>query len=110
MLIVGTCVLSAIKSALKQENLNPEIQEKLLQLQRYQERQIKQEKTEPTPVSVITTPVANKVQPKKRPPPSPGASPQATSVKDEWESPKRKVARIEVKDKYVNCVHFLNLI
>ena len=31
----------AIKSALKQENLNPEIEEKLLQLQRYQEKQMK---------------------------------------------------------------------
>lgn len=32
---------SAIKIALKQENLNPEIEEKLLQLQRYQEKQMK---------------------------------------------------------------------
>ncbi|XP_044734089.1 nucleosome-remodeling factor subunit NURF301, partial [Chrysoperla carnea] len=32
-----------IKNALKQENLNPEIEEKLLQLQRYQERQMKHE-------------------------------------------------------------------
>jgi len=31
----------AIKNALKQENLNPEIEEKLLQLQRYQEKQMK---------------------------------------------------------------------
>lgn len=35
------CFLSAIKSALKQENLNPEIEEKLLQLQRYQEKRMK---------------------------------------------------------------------
>lgn len=32
-------MISAIKNALKQENLNPEIEEKLLTLQRYQERQ-----------------------------------------------------------------------
>lgn len=37
-------MVSAIKSALKQENLNPEIEEKLLQLQRYQEK--KQSKPE----------------------------------------------------------------
>lgn len=38
-----TCifVIVAIKNALKQENLNPEIEEKLLQLQRYQEKQMK---------------------------------------------------------------------
>lgn len=34
-------VIVAIKNALKQENLNPEIEEKLLQLQRYQEKQMK---------------------------------------------------------------------
>lgn len=32
---------TAIKSALQQENLNPEIEEKLLTLQRYQEKQMK---------------------------------------------------------------------
>nr|CAH7737126.1 unnamed protein product [Callosobruchus chinensis] len=36
-------IQQTIKSALKQENLNPEIEEKLLQLQRYQEKQMKQE-------------------------------------------------------------------
>lgn len=35
--------VTAIKSALKQENLNPEIEEKLLQLQRYQEKRMKPE-------------------------------------------------------------------
>ncbi|XP_051172895.1 nucleosome-remodeling factor subunit NURF301-like isoform X2 [Leptopilina boulardi] len=34
-------IQQTIKSALKQENLNPEIEEKLLQLQRYQEKQMK---------------------------------------------------------------------
>lgn len=47
------CTLSthllAIKNALKQENLNPEIEEKLLQLQRYQERQMKHDGTELSP-------------------------------------------------------------
>lgn len=36
---------AAIKNALKQENLNPEIEEKLLQLQRYQEKQMKGSET-----------------------------------------------------------------
>ncbi|KAF7271636.1 hypothetical protein GWI33_015487 [Rhynchophorus ferrugineus] len=36
-------IQQTIKTALKQENLNPEIEEKLLQLQRYQEKQMKQE-------------------------------------------------------------------
>ncbi|CAH2259231.1 nucleosome-remodeling factor subunit NURF301 [Pararge aegeria] len=36
-------IQQTIKSALKQENLNPEIEEKLLQLQRYQEKQMKPE-------------------------------------------------------------------
>lgn len=44
-------VAAAIKTALKQENLNPEIEEKLLQLQRYQEKQMKQEPEIPTPVN-----------------------------------------------------------
>lgn len=48
---------AAIKTALKQENLNPEIEEKLLQLQRYQEKQMKQEPEIPSPVNKITNPV-----------------------------------------------------
>ncbi|KAJ0180501.1 hypothetical protein K1T71_003905 [Dendrolimus kikuchii] len=36
-------IQQTIKSALKQENLNPEIEEKLLQLQRYQEKRMKPE-------------------------------------------------------------------
>ncbi|CAH0555321.1 unnamed protein product [Brassicogethes aeneus] len=45
-------IQQTIKTALKQENLNPEIEEKLLNLQRYQERQMKQE-PEPTPAPKI---------------------------------------------------------
>lgn len=65
-----------IKAALKQENLNPEIEEKLLELQRYQEKQMKQESNVPVNVSrvtsstIINTPpntiAANRV-PRKRP-------------------------------------------
>jgi nucleosome-remodeling factor subunit BPTF len=82
--------------------LNPEIEEKLLELQRYQERQMKQDKTE-VPVQLqVATGVTAKVPAKKRP--SPTASQvvnqqQAVSAKDEWEStPKRKVPKLDTKD------------
>ncbi|XP_012142204.1 nucleosome-remodeling factor subunit NURF301 E(bx) isoform X2 [Megachile rotundata] len=66
-------IQQTIKNALKQENLNPEIEEKLLQLQRYQEKQMKggvensvtTNQTHPT--SAITTP---RVPSRKRPAPS----------------------------------------
>lgn len=38
-------IQQTIRTALKQENLNPEIEEKLLQLQRYQEKQMKNDDT-----------------------------------------------------------------
>ncbi|XP_064211218.1 nucleosome-remodeling factor subunit NURF301 isoform X5 [Tribolium castaneum] len=50
-------IQQTIKTALKQENLNPEIEEKLLQLQRYQEKQMKQEPDIPTPVAKVNTPL-----------------------------------------------------
>ncbi|CAL7947538.1 unnamed protein product [Xylocopa violacea] len=66
-------IQQTIKNALKQENLNPEIEEKLLQLQRYQEKQMKggvensvtTNQTHTTPT--ITTP---RVPSRKRPAPS----------------------------------------
>lgn len=63
----------AIKTALKQENLNPEIEEKLLQLQRYQEKRMQQdpEVAPPPPNRVNNQPaVANALRPpsRKRPP------------------------------------------
>ena len=80
--------------------MNPEIEEKLLELQRYQEQQMKQEKTEvPVLPQVATT---AKVPAKKRP--SPTASQvvnqqQGVTVKEDWEStPKRKVAKLDTKD------------
>lgn len=86
---------AAIKTALKQENLNPEIEEKLLQLQRYQEKQMKQEPPAEVvaavaaPVPRVATPSvlagAVRLPARKRPP--------STSLKndDEWimEAPKR---------------------
>lgn len=99
---------AAIKNALKQENLNPEIEEKLLQLQRYQERQMKEKETSPVssvpastnaivsppPTSpLITSGLAGKHQSKKRPPSA------SSQVKEEWDStPKRKMTKLESKD------------
>lgn len=81
-------VRTAIKTALKQENLNPEIEEKLLQLQRYQEKQMKQEPDIPTPVSRVVTPasVSSTRLPSRKRPPSASARND-----DEWvmETPKR---------------------
>lgn len=82
----STC--TAIKTALKQENLNPEIEEKLLlQLQRYQERQTKQEQTPDVPATVSRVNTASSVRPpaRKRPPSA------SSKVDEDWvmETPKR---------------------
>ena len=93
---------SAIKNALKEENLNPEIEEKLLELQRYQEKQMKQDKTEVPVLPQVATTVTAKVPAKKRP--SPTASQivnqqQGVNVKEDWEAtPKRKVSKLDTKD------------
>lgn len=78
---------TAIKNALKQENLNPEIEEKLLNLQRYQEKQMK---SEPQPIVVsspvpqYSTPVKANTSHKKRP--------SSRHDDDDWimETPKRR--------------------
>lgn len=49
-------IFSAIKNALKQDNLNPEIEEKLLNLQRYQEKQMRGE------VPIPSTPTISHIQ------------------------------------------------
>ncbi|KAJ8928259.1 hypothetical protein NQ314_019210, partial [Rhamnusium bicolor] len=65
-------IQQTIKTALKQENLNPEIEEKLLQLQRYQEKQMKQEPELPAPVPKVNPPVVTNSRfpttSRKRPP------------------------------------------
>nr|XP_023027352.1 nucleosome-remodeling factor subunit NURF301 [Leptinotarsa decemlineata] len=66
-------IQQTIKTALKQENLNPEIEEKLLQLQKYQEKQMKQEPEVPAPVPKLShsQPIVNSRIPppiRKRPP------------------------------------------
>lgn len=49
---------TAIKNALRQQNLNPEIEEKLLNLQRYQEQQLKDGADAPFTYTPITTSAA----------------------------------------------------
>lgn len=96
-------IQQTIKNALKQENLNPEIEEKLLQLQRYQEKQMKggvensatNNQTHTTPT--ITTP---RVPSRKKPAPSniPTTTSSTnvqsiTNDKDtDWETPRKKIA------------------
>lgn len=57
----------AIRNALKQENLNPEIEEKLLNLQRYQEKQMKSETHQP---AAVTEPQPNSASHNKKRPTS----------------------------------------
>ena len=80
--------------------MNPEIEEKLLELQRYQEQQMKQDKTEVPVLPQVATTGTAKVPAKKRP--SPMASQvvnQQQGVKEDWEStPKRKVSKVDTKD------------
>ena len=92
----------AIKNALKQENLNPEIEEKLLQLQRYQEKQMKGTEGSVTSTQSHSTLVSSapRAPARKRPtssshPPAPTTPVTAQIVpndKDDWitETPKRK--------------------
>ncbi|XP_076233089.1 nucleosome-remodeling factor subunit NURF301 E(bx) isoform X2 [Calliopsis andreniformis] len=97
-------IQQTIKNALKQENLNPEIEEKLLQLQRYQEKQMKgsvensvaTNQTHTTPT--ITTP---RVPSRKRPAPSnipttttpPNVQSTTNDQDSDWaETPRKKPA------------------
>ncbi|KAK9686188.1 PHD-finger [Popillia japonica] len=98
-------IQQTIKTALKQENLNPEIEEKLLQLQRYQEKQMKQEPEIPvhsTRVAVQNTFNRNNLPSRKRPP-------SASKNDDEdWvmETPKRsrpgRTTEIKKEDTHEN--------
>lgn len=86
----------AIKNALRQENLNPEIEEKLLNLQRYQEKQMKAVAAEPqetvvTPAQIhqpYLSPVKSSTNSKKRPS-------SRSQDDDDWvlDTPKRRPLR-----------------
>ncbi|XP_041977903.1 nucleosome-remodeling factor subunit NURF301 [Aricia agestis] len=72
-------IQQTIKSALKQENLNPEIEEKLLQLQRYQEKQMKPEAV----VERVVRPASAESR-TPSPPPAPRRRPARHDDDDEW--------------------------
>lgn len=92
-------IQQTIKSALKQENLNPEIEEKLLQLQRYQEKRMKPEiyveREREMRVAVVTAAAAAAA----RSPSPPAARRRAASARhdddddDEWvdTSPRKRL-------------------
>ncbi|XP_039292245.1 nucleosome-remodeling factor subunit NURF301 isoform X2 [Nilaparvata lugens] len=103
-------IQQTIKSALKQENLNPEIEEKLLQLQRYQEKQMRTDApvattmtapittttTMPAPAAPVTTPT--KAPPSRKRPAASLASPgDAVAVAAAAAAePKRKLVKTDV--------------
>lgn len=86
---------------MKQENLNPEIEEKLLQLQRYQQE--KHVKKDGTSVPVVHTPVstpAAKPTPVTKPTPArkrPAAA-HHDQGSNETPTPKRKVQKVDHKE------------
>lgn len=86
-------IQQTIKSALKQENLNPEIEEKLLQLQRYQEKQMKPESNieEFKTVTQQSAPSPDGTQRRR-----PAVSRQ--EVDDEWveESPRKRTRGVRL--------------
>ncbi|KAJ1519876.1 hypothetical protein ONE63_004117 [Megalurothrips usitatus] len=96
-------IQQTIRSALRQENLNPEIEEKLLQLQRFQEKLTKQDSTTSVPVPVAPTPPPPPSRPpaKKRPAPQPAPQPVQQHVQHfEPPPPKRsKATKVVVEPK-----------
>ncbi|KAL0125669.1 hypothetical protein PUN28_004623 [Cardiocondyla obscurior] len=75
-------IQQTIKNALKQENLNPEIEEKLLQLQRYQEKQMKGGvENSVTSNQTYTSPAVTTPRPPSRKRPAPSSNiPAVTAV------------------------------
>ncbi|XP_011164539.2 nucleosome-remodeling factor subunit NURF301 isoform X2 [Solenopsis invicta] len=74
-------IQQTIKNALKQENLNPEIEEKLLQLQRYQEKQMKGGvENSVTSNQTHNSPAATTPRPPSRKRPAPSSNIPATAA------------------------------
>ncbi|XP_032667402.1 nucleosome-remodeling factor subunit NURF301 isoform X2 [Odontomachus brunneus] len=75
-------IQQTIKNALKQENLNPEIEEKLLQLQRYQEKQMKGSGVENSVTGNQThnSPATTTPRPPSRKRPAPSNIPSAATA------------------------------
>ncbi|XP_018314724.1 nucleosome-remodeling factor subunit NURF301 isoform X2 [Mycetomoellerius zeteki] len=91
-------IQQTIKNALKQENLNPEIEEKLLQLQRYQEKQMKggvenSVTSNQTHNSPATTP-----RPPSRKRPAPSSNIPATAVATTPTNAQSSSSGVEDKD------------
>lgn len=100
----------AIKNALKQENLNPEIEEKLLQLQRYQEKQMKggvensvsSNQTHNSPATTPRPPSRKRPAPSSNIPAAATATTTPTNVQlsiggnnrddKDWETPRKRPA------------------
>ncbi|KAE8752789.1 hypothetical protein FOCC_FOCC000527 [Frankliniella occidentalis] len=93
-------IQQTIRSALKQENLNPEIEEKLLQLQRFQEKLGKQDTA--APVAPTPPPPPSRPPAKKRPAPQPTPQPVAQHVQH-FETPpppkRSKATKVAVEPK-----------
>lgn len=97
-------IQQTIKNALKQENLNPEIEEKLLQLQRYQEKQMKggvENSVATNQTHTTTTITTPRLPSRKRPAPSnipttttsTNVQPSTNDKDTEWaETPRKKLA------------------
>ncbi|XP_029040603.1 nucleosome-remodeling factor subunit NURF301 isoform X2 [Osmia bicornis bicornis] len=97
-------IQQTIKNALKQENLNPEIEEKLLQLQRYQEKQMKggvENSVATNQTHTTTTITTPRLPSRKRPAPSnipttttsTNVQPSTNDKDNEWaDTPRKKLA------------------
>ncbi|XP_026828403.1 nucleosome-remodeling factor subunit NURF301 isoform X1 [Ooceraea biroi] len=73
-------IQQTIKNALKQENLNPEIEEKLLQLQRYQEKQMRVENSVASNQTHHNSPAATTPRPPSRKRPLSNISPAVATI------------------------------
>ncbi|XP_015116667.1 nucleosome-remodeling factor subunit NURF301 isoform X2 [Diachasma alloeum] len=87
-------IQQTIKNALKQENLNPEIEEKLLQLQRYQEKQMKVDSVPNSQAQTPATPIS-RAPSRKRPatinPVSQKDSPAINDKDSNLQDPRKKI-------------------
>ncbi|XP_073972080.1 nucleosome-remodeling factor subunit NURF301 E(bx) isoform X2 [Rhodnius prolixus] len=93
-------IQQTIKNALKQENLNPEVEEKLIKLQRYQEKQkmSKEESNSTTQGNVCSSQHSVNTATSTTPVPTPVARKRPLPQDPQPESPKKKTAKIETKD------------
>ncbi|XP_018361113.1 PREDICTED: nucleosome-remodeling factor subunit NURF301 isoform X2 [Trachymyrmex cornetzi] len=92
-------IQQTIKNALKQENLNPEIEEKLLQLQRYQEKQMKGGvENSVTSNQTHNSPAATTPRPPSRKRPAPSSNIPATAATTTPTNAQSSSSGIEDKD------------